>query len=100
MATQDIILDINTRLKEFKPIDIKTLYQMNGKSIEGDKEFILKDPDINDLKLKAIMADSHLEIKPIGQQVKSGEMYYDLRADGKLVRIKVICRKLSSEESK
>lgn len=98
MTTQHTPSEIHKRLENFKPEDIKNLVQQQGKATEGDKEFILKDPAPTDLKLQAILDDPNLEIKSIGNQTKSGEMYFDLRANGSKVRIKVACHKLKEEK--
>jgi len=97
MSIQNISSDVHTRLENFKPKDIINLVQQQGKAIEGDKEFVLKEPALTDPHLKAIINDPYLEIKSIGDQTKNGEMYFDLRSDAKQVRVKVICHKLKSE---
>ena len=99
MTIQHILSDVHTRLESFKPEDIKSLVQQQGKAIEGDKEFTLKEPSAADPTLQAAMNDPHLEIKSIGNQTKAGEMYYDLRANGKMVRIKVTCHKIKDSET-
>lgn len=81
-------------LQNLKPEDIKNLVQQQGKARVGDKEIILHEPSIIDPKLKAIIYDPNLEIRSIGNQKKDGEMYFDLKADSKQVRIKVTCEKI------
>jgi len=94
MTTQHPSSDSHTRLSNFRPEDVKKLVQLEGKAKEGDMEFILKDPSPTDPHLKAIINDPNFEVRSIGNQTKSGEMYYDLRATGKQLRIRVICQKL------
>ncbi|MBY0292241.1 MAG: hypothetical protein K2W92_03015 [Alphaproteobacteria bacterium] len=94
MTTHHTASETHKRLENFTTKDIKDLVQQHGKAIEGDKEFILKEPAVTDANLQAIVYDPHLEIKSIGSQTKSGEMYYDLRSDGKQVRIKVTCHQI------
>ena len=94
MSTQIIPSDIHTRLENFKPKDLKNLVQQQGKTTEGDKEFTLQEPPLSDPSLQALINDPDLEIRAIGDQNKSGEMYYDIKANGRQVRIKVSCRKL------
>ncbi|HUX80006.1 MAG TPA: hypothetical protein VMW10_09730, partial [Alphaproteobacteria bacterium] len=55
--------EAHRRLENFKPEDIKSLVQQQGKIKEGDKEFTLKDPSPTDPTLQAIIYDPHLEIK-------------------------------------
>jgi len=98
MTNQHTPSEFHTRLENLKPQDIKNLVQQKGRTTEGDKEFILKDPSPTDLKLKAILDDPDLEIKSIGGQTQSGEMYLYLKANGKQVRIKVACQKLKEEK--
>ena len=97
MTTQYTSSDAHTRLENFKPQDIKSLVQQSGKAKEGNKEFILKDPSPTDPNLLANINDPFLEIKSIGNQTKSGEMYFDLKATGKQVRIKVVCHMLKED---
>ena len=97
MTTQSS--ETHIRLDNFKPQDIKSLVQQHGKVREGDKEFILKEPSSEDPTLQAVINDPNFEIKSIGNQTKSGEMYYDLRADGKMIRIKVTCHKIKDSET-
>jgi len=92
MTTQYPSSDIQTRLQEFKPKDVKNLVQQQGKIKEGDNVFILEEPAPTDQTLHAILDDPNVEIKSIGNQTKIGEMYFDLKADGRQVRIKVICQ--------
>ena len=94
MTTPPILSDTHTRLENFRPKDIKNLVQQKGKATEGDKEFILNEPSLTDPNLQAIIHDPYLEIKSIGDQHKSGEMYYDLKGTDRQLRIKVTCRKL------
>jgi hypothetical protein len=96
MTTQQS--EIHTRLENFKPADIKSLVQQQGKATEGDKEFTLRDPSPADPTLQALINDPDLEIKSIGSQTKGGEMYYDLRANGKQVRVKVTCTLIKPPE--
>lgn len=98
MTTQHTPSEIHTRLENFKSKDIKNLVQQQGRATEGDKEFILKDPSPTDLKLQTILNDPNLEIKSIGGQTQSGEMYFDLKANGSQVRVKVACYKLKEEK--
>ena len=94
MAIPPISSDTHTRLENFKPEDIKNLVQQKGKATEGNKEFTLKEPALTDPNLQAIIHDPHLEIRSIGDQHKSEEMYYDLKGTDRQLRIKVSCRKL------
>lgn len=95
MATSaPISSDARTRLENFNVNDIKKLVQQNGKATEGDKVFELKEPSLTDPNFQALINDPYLEIKSIGEQHKSGEMYYDLKGMGRQLRIKVTCRKL------
>jgi len=87
-------------LQNLKPEDIKSLVQQQGKLREGDKEIILHDPAVTDPNLQAIIYDPNLEIRSIGNQTKDGEMYYDLKADSKQVRIKVTCQKIGPQKRK
>jgi len=73
-------------------IGIKTLVQQNRTAKEGDKEFILKESSPTEPTLQAIVNDPFLEIRSIGDQTKSGEMYFDLKGAGRQVRVKVVCR--------
>lgn len=91
MTTKHTSSEAHDRLANFKPQDIKTLIQQNGTAKEGDKEFILKDPLPTDPTLQAIINDPYLEIRSIGNQTKSGEMYFDLKGAGRQVRVKVVC---------
>ncbi len=91
--------ETHIRLENFKPQDIKSLVQQEGKAREGNKEFTLKEPSSTDPTLQAVINDPNFEIKSIGNQIKSGEMYYDLRANGKMVRIKVTCHKIKEPET-
>jgi hypothetical protein len=97
MTTTAMLSDIHMRLENFKPQDIKTLVQQKGKATEGDKEFILKDIPSEDPNLQMIINDPNFEIRSIGNQTKSGEMYYDLKGDGRQVRVRVICHKLKKD---
>ena len=92
MTTQYKSSETHERLANFKPQDIKTLVQQNGTATEGDKEFILKEPLPTDPTLQSIVNDPYLEIRSIGNQTKSGEMYFDLKGAGRQVRVKVVCR--------
>jgi hypothetical protein len=91
MTTKHTSSETHERLSNFKPQDIKTLVQQNGTAKEGNKEFILKDLSPTDPTLQAIINDPFLEIKPIGSQTKSEEMYFDLKGAGRQVRIKIVC---------
>ncbi len=91
MTTKQTSPEAHVRLANFKPKDIKSLVQQRGTATEGNKEFTLKDPSPTDPTLQAIINDPTLEIKSIGDQNKSGEMYFDLKANGRQVRVKVIC---------
>jgi hypothetical protein len=86
-------------LQNLKPEDIKSLVQQQGKATKGDKEIILRDPPVTDPNLQSIIYDPYLEVKSIGNQTKDGEMYFDLKADSKQLRIKVTCQKIKPEES-
>lgn len=97
MTTQQTSTETHTRLENFVQKDIKNLIQQQGKLIEGDKEFALKDPSITDPTLLILANDPNLEIRSIGDQNKSGEMYFDLSANGKQVRIKVTCHTIKAE---
>jgi hypothetical protein len=91
MTTQHTSSETYERLANFKPQDIKTLVQQNGTATEGNKEFILKEPSPTDPTLQSIVNDPYLEIRSIGNQTKSGEMYFDLKGAGRQVRVKVVC---------
>ncbi len=92
--------DDHARLENFRPKDIKNLVQLQGKATEGDLEFILKDPSPTDSHLLAMIDDPHLEVKPIGNQTKGGEMYFDLIGTERQMRIKIIFHKLKHEKEK
>lgn len=98
MTIQHSSLDIRARLEQFKPEDVKKLVQLRGKIREDDLEFILKEPSLKDPHLLAVINEPEFEVRSIGKQIKSGEMYYDLRNNGDQVRIKVICRKFKEEK--
>ncbi|MBA3813130.1 MAG: hypothetical protein H0X26_01350 [Alphaproteobacteria bacterium] len=98
MSTQGISSDIHLRLENFKAEDIKTLVQAQGKAIEGDKEFILKDIDPADPTLQMIINDPYFEVISIGDQTKSAEMYYDLKGGGRQIRVRVVCHKQKEEK--
>jgi hypothetical protein len=98
MTTQHTPSEFHVRLENLTTQDIKDLVQQKGRATELDKEIILKDPSSTDIKLKAILDDPDLEIKSIGGQTKSGEMYFYLRANGKQVKIQVACHKLKEEK--
>jgi hypothetical protein len=94
MPTEHFSSEGDTRLKNFRSQDIKKLIQLKGKAIEGNLEFTLKEPSPSDAHLLAMINDPYLEIKPIGKQTKSGEMYFDLIGLEKQLRIKIIYHKL------
>lgn len=94
MSIPPISSDMHTRLENFKPEDIKNLVQQKGKATEGDKVFALIEPSLTDPNLQAIIHDPNFEIRSIGDQHKSGEMYYDLKGTDRQLRVKVTCHKL------
>jgi len=94
MTIQHPYGDIHDRLVNVTPQDIKTLVQSQGKMIEGNREFILKEPALTDAHLQVMLNDPYLEVKPIGNQTKNGEMYYDLKGDGRQIRIKIVAHEL------
>ncbi|MBY0500946.1 MAG: hypothetical protein K2P93_02980 [Alphaproteobacteria bacterium] len=94
MSTEHTSSEGNTRLKNFRTQDVKKLVQLKGKATEGNLEFILKDPSPSDAHLLAMINDPYLEIKPIGKQMKNGEMYFDLIGLEKQLRIKIIYHKI------
>lgn len=96
MTTQQISLGAHSRLENFRPEDIKKLVQLNGRAKEGNFEFVLQTPPVTDAHLIAVVNDPDLEINPIGSQIKKGEMYFDLKANGRHVRVKIICHDLPS----
>ena len=57
------------------------------------KEFTLKDPSPADPALQSVINDPNLEIKSIGSETKSGEMYFDLKSNEIQIRIKINCQK-------
>ena len=59
-------------------------------------EFVLKTPSATDAHLIAVINDPSLEVRPIGNQTTTGEMYFDLIALGRHVRVKVICHTVST----
>ena len=85
--------EIQERLQTFKPEDIKILVLRDGKVTDGQFEFTLKDLPPQDPTLQAIIDDPHFEVRPIGEQTKSNEMYYDLKTIDRQVRVRVICQK-------
>jgi hypothetical protein len=91
---------MHQRLENFKPGDVKSLVQQQGKAMEGTLEFSLKDISPDDPTLQAIISDPYFEVRPIGNQTKSGEMYYDLKTIDRQVRIRIICHKINSDEKK
>lgn len=86
--------DTHLRLKSFLIKDVKKLIQQEGKLTERGLEFTLKEPALTNAHLKAIINSPHVEVKPIGDQHKNTEMYYDLKSDKQQIRIKVACHKL------
>jgi len=89
MSILNNLSDAHTRLENFTPTDIKDLIQFDGKARDGNIEFVLKDPSPTSSHLQAIINDPDFEIKQIKNENKNGEMYFDLRAGKKLLRIKV-----------
>ena len=85
--------DVKIRLENLKPEDIKTLVQNEGKTVEGDKEIILKEPLLTDPTLQAIINGPEFEMRSIGDQIKNEEMYFDLHSGERQLRIKVLCHK-------
>lgn len=96
MSIQQTSSDGDTRLKNFRSQDIKKLVQLKGKAIEGNLEFILKEPSPSDAHLLVMLNDPYLEIKPIKEQSKSGEMYFDLIGLEKQLRVKIIFQKVKN----
>jgi hypothetical protein len=97
MTTHQNTSEMHTRLANIIQKDIKNLIQQEGKVTEGDIEIILKDPATTDPSLQILANDPNLDIRPIGDQNKSGEMYFDLSSNGKQVRIKIISRTIKPE---
>lgn len=98
MTNKHTSSETHERLESFKPQDIKTLVQQSGTAREGNKEFILKEPSPADPTLQAIVNDPYLEIRSIGSQTKSGEMYFDLKGAGRQVRVKVLCHVQATDQ--
>ena len=95
MTTQQTSTDIQTRLANFTSKDIKALVQQRGKTTEGNVEFTLKEPSATDQTLQAVINTPTFEVRSIGSQGNNGEAYYDLKANGKQVRIKIGSRKVN-----
>ncbi len=91
MATQHIIMDAQTRLHNIEPKDIKALIQHHGKIKESKKEIILKDPLPTNPHLNAIINDPNFEVRSLKSPAKGTEMYYDVSAQGRSVRVKISC---------
>lgn len=87
--------EAQTRLANFTSKDIKALVQHQGKTTEGNYEFTLKEPSATDQTLQTVINTPTFEVRSIGAQGTSGEAYYDLKANGKQVRIKISSRKLN-----
>ena len=96
MTTQQTSAEAHTRLANFISADIKKLVKSNGRIKEGNFEFTLKTPSVTDAHLKAIINEPTLEIRSIGNQTTIGEMYFDLKAYEKHVRVKVLCNSVAS----
>lgn len=98
MTTQQKQSAIHQRLDNFKPADVKSLIQQEGKAVEGNLEFTLKGISPQDPTLQAIINDPYFEVRPIEKHTKSEEVYYDLKTLDRQVRIRVICHKIEKEE--
>lgn len=92
MTTQTIPADVQARLQNIQIRDIQKLITQHGKIEEGNKEITLKDPSVTDSRIQAILNDPTCELKPIKPQATNNEMFYDLRANGRNIRIRVACQ--------
>src|SRR5476649_389075 len=99
MTTQQTSTEAHTRLINFRPEDVKNLVQFNGKAKEGNFEFVLKTPAVTDAHLKSVLNDPYVEIRTVKDQTTTGEMYFDLVANARHVRIKVICHTLPTTKN-
>lgn len=96
MTTQQTSTELHTRLVNLTSKDIKALVQQKGTTTEGNVEFTLKEPAATDQALQAVINAPAFEVKSIGgSESTSGEVYYDLKANGKQVRIKIGSRKVN-----
>lgn len=95
MTTEQTSTEVQTRLANFRLKDIKALVQQQGKTTEGNYEFTLKEPSTTDQVLQAVINAPDFEVRSIEAQGNSGEVYYDLKANEKQVRIKISSRKLN-----
>lgn len=100
MPILNSLSDAHTRLENFTPRDIKDLIQFQGKAREGNIEFVLKDPSPTSPHLQTIINDPELQIKSIRNESRNGEMYFDLKTDTKLLRIKIISHKVKEEKKR
>lgn len=100
MSILNNLSDAHARLENFTPTDIKNLIQFEGRAREGNIEFVLKDPSPTSPHLQTIINDPELHIKSIRNETKNGEMYFDLKTDTKLLRIKVISHKIKEEKKR
>ena len=92
MTTQTVPADIQARLQNIHIRDIQKLVAQRGKIEEGNKEITLKEPSTTDSRIQAILNDPACELKPIKPQASDNEMYYDLRANGRNIRLRVACQ--------
>lgn len=96
MTTQQTSTEAHTRLTNFRQVDFKNLIQFNGKAKEGNFEFVLKTPAATDAHLISVINDPTLEVRTLGNQTTTGEVYFDLIAQGRHVRVKVLCHTVPS----
>ena len=82
-----------TQSKSFQPSEIKTLIQNQGKATFGDQDFVLKSPVSTDATLQEIIRDPSFTVKTSSPTSVNGECEYELKANGKSVKIKVNCKK-------
>ncbi len=100
MAKLDIYADTYIRLENLNIKDVKKLVLEHGKMKDKNLEIVLEEPAIEDPKLREILNNPYVEVRSIGDQTQTEEMYYDLRAVGKLVRIKVSCKHIEEKTKK
>jgi len=89
---------IDLRLEHFREKDIKSLVLQSGKTREGNFEFTLKEPSVQDPTLNAIINDPFFELRSIGEKPNNGVIYYDLKTIDRHLRIKVSCQILDNKK--
>lgn len=80
----------------FKPSDIKSLVQGQGRATIGERECVLKYPAVTDQKLQQIVNNPSFSAKPVGATPNHGEWEYELSAQGQTVNIKFEATKRAS----